>query len=133
MAKEPKASPAMTRKRSATPKRAGQAETGKERRRAPRVNVNLPARWEGDLGQQQANVTSLSKLGCFVLSGGQVRPKELIRLEIWLNDEAEAIVQWGAVVEVADEIGFALHFTSSEEADQVLLDQFPQLYLTSPT
>lgn len=130
MAKESKASPAKARKRSATPKKARQAETGKERRRAPRVNVNLPARWEGDLGQQQANVTSLSKLGCFVLSGGKVLLKELIRLEIVLDEET-AICVWGEVVEAADEIGFALQFTSLEEADQILLDHFLQLYLAS--
>jgi hypothetical protein len=132
MAKEPKASPAKPRKRSSAPNEPRQASTGEERRRAPRVKVNLPAHWEGDFGQQQANVASLSKLGCFVLSGGKVLKKELIRLEIWLDQEAP-ISQWGQVVEVADEIGFALQFTSTEEADQALLDQFLQSFLGSTT
>ena len=43
-----------------------------ERRRAPRLNVNLPVRWEGVLMQQSATVTSLSESGCFILSGGKV-------------------------------------------------------------
>ena len=103
---------------------------GEERRRAPRIRVDLPARWEGDRGQQQASVTSLSKLGCFVLSGGQVLRKEFIRLEIIFPEE-EPIVLWGEVVEVADEIGFALQFTSTDEADQTRLERFLQLHLAS--
>ena len=101
-----------------------------ERRRAPRINVNLSARWEGDLGQQEANVTSLSDLGCFVLSGGKVRPKELIRLEIMFPDD-EPIYLWAEVVEEADEIGFAMQFTSVEEADQVRLARFIQQRLNA--
>ena len=100
----------------------------KERRRAPRVKVNLRARWEGDLGQQEADVTSLSKLGCFVLSGGTVALKELIRLEIIFPEDA-SIYMWGEVVEVADEIGFALQFTSLEKADQKQLARFLKLSL----
>ena len=100
----------------------------KERRRAPRVKVNLRARWEGNLGQQEANVTSLSTLGCFVLSGGTVEPKELIRLEIMFPDD-EPIYMWAEVVETAEEIGFAMQFTSLEEADQARLGQFLQVLL----
>jgi hypothetical protein len=98
---------------------------GKERRRSPRVKVNLLARWEGDRGQQEASVTSLSKNGCFVLSGGVVDLKELIRLEIMFPDSA-AIFVWAEVVDVAAEIGFALQFTSLEAADEVQLGQFLQ-------
>jgi hypothetical protein len=87
--------------------------------------VNLSARWEGDLGQQEANVTSLSNLGCFVLSGGKVNPKELVRLEIMFPDD-EPIYLWAEVVEEADEIGFAMQFTSVEVADQVRLARFIQ-------
>jgi hypothetical protein len=98
----------------------------KERRRAPRVKANLPARWEGNLGLQEATVTSLSKLGCFVLSGGKVEPKELIRLEIMFPDDA-TIHLWGEVVEAADEIGFAMQFTSVEKPDQARLGRFLKL------
>jgi hypothetical protein len=96
-----------------------------ERRRAPRVKVNLRARWEGNLGQQEANVTSLSTLGCFVLSGGTVEPKELIRLEIMFPNDAP-IYMWAEVVEKAEEIGFAMQFTSIEDEDQARLAQFIQ-------
>jgi hypothetical protein len=96
---------------------------GKERRRAPRARVNLRARWEGNLGQQEANVTSLSVLGCFVLSGGSVEPKELIRLEI-LFPEDPPIYLWAEIVEKAEEIGFAMQFTLIEEDDKERLNLF---------
>jgi len=87
--------------------------------------VNLRARWEGDLGQKEANVTSLSKVGCFMLSGGKVQPKELVRVEIMFPDDAP-IYLWAEVVENADEIGFSMHFTSIDEADLTRLGQFVQ-------
>lgn len=95
----------------------------KERRRAPRAKVNLAAHWEGELGQQKANVTSLSKLGCFVLSGGNVAAKELIRLEIMFPGDAP-IALWAEVVEEAAEIGFAVRFNSLDKADEARLRQF---------
>ncbi|HEY2974534.1 MAG TPA: PilZ domain-containing protein [Pyrinomonadaceae bacterium] len=111
-------------------RRAPRPPMGRERRRAPRAQVNLRARWEGNLGQQEANVTSLSTIGCFVLSGGKVEPKELIRLEIMFPDD-EPIYLWAEVVEEAEEIGFAMQFTSLEDADQLRLGQFLQPYLTA--
>ena len=96
-----------------------------ERRRAPRVKVNLRARWEGDHGQQEADVTSLSKNGCFVLSGGNFEPRELVRLEIIFPND-DPICVWAEVVEAAEEIGFALRFTSLESTDETRLTQFLQ-------
>ncbi len=104
------------------PKARKKAPVGNERRGAPRVKLNLPARWEGDRGRQEANVTSLSKVGCFVLSGGKVALRELIRLELLFAEE-ESIYIWAKVVDVAEEIGFALQFTSLEAADELKLLQ----------
>src|SRR5215472_11372755 len=88
-----------------------------DRRKATRVKVNLPARWEGVLEQHEATVTSLSANGCFVLSGGSVKPKELVRLEITLP-RAGPVCIWGEVVDHAYEIGFAARFTSlSDDQD----------------
>lgn len=94
-----------------------------ERRKAPRATVNLPARWEGVLSQQEANVTNLSKTGCFVLSGGSVEPRELIRLEITFPDQSQ-IYPWAEVVEEASEIGFAVKFTSLEDDEAARLSKF---------
>jgi PilZ domain len=95
-----------------------------DRRKANRAKVSLPARWEGVLEQQEATVTSLSVNGCFVLSGGNVKPKELIRLEIILPD-GDSVHVWAEVVDEAYEIGFAARFTSpSDDHDQARLLRF---------
>jgi hypothetical protein len=93
-----------------------------ERRRARRIKVNLSARWEGVLTQQQAQVTDLSITGCFLLSGGQVEAKELVRLEIELPDGP--IYFWAEVVDAAYEIGFAVRFTAIEDVDEKRLTEF---------
>lgn len=92
----------------------------KERRKAPRVKVNLPVRWEGVLTQQEGTVTSLSESGCFILTGGQVQQKELIRLEIDFP-ELGAACFWSEVVEEAYEIGFAVRFTSATDEVMAIL------------
>jgi hypothetical protein len=88
---------------------------GNERRRAPRVRVNLPAKWEGALHQEAAAITDLSISGCFVLSGGSVEVKELIWLEIQLP--TGPVQYWAEVVDAAYEIGFAVRFNSSSSDD----------------
>jgi hypothetical protein len=128
MPKERKASSTKTRKRTAKAKEPAREPTGRERRRAPRVKVNLHARWEGDYGRHDANVTSLSKLGCFVLSGGKVKQKELIRLEILFPNDGTSSL-WGEVVDAAEEIGFAMQFTSTEASEQARLEEFLQPHL----
>ena len=94
-----------------------------ERRQAPRLKVNLPARWEGVLTQQSATITDLSETGCFVLTGGKVEPKELIRLEIELP-EIGPVYFWSEVVDEAYEIGFAARFTMGDEDDSKRLVAF---------
>jgi len=95
-----------------------------DRRNAQRIEVNLPTIWEGVLERHEATITSLSLNGCFVLSGGRVQPKELVRLEIHLP-EGSPVNVWGEVVDQAYEIGFAARFTSpSDDEDQQRLLQF---------
>ncbi len=96
---------------------------GSERRRAPRANVNLAARWEGASSIQEARITSLSENGCFVLSGGTVETRELIRLEITFPDETE-IYPWAEVIEQANEIGFAVRFNSMDDDELERLRAF---------
>jgi PilZ domain len=95
----------------------------KERRSAPRVRVNLPARWEGVLSRETATVTDLSRSGCFVLTGGKVEMKELVWLEIRLT-ETQTVNFWAEVVDEASEIGFALKFNSSSPEDEAILASF---------
>lgn len=99
-----------------------------ERRRATRLNVNLPVRWEGVLSQQLATLTSLSENGCFVLTGGKVEPKELIRLEIELPARG-TVYFWSEVVDEAFDIGFAARFTSASDEDKLLMAKFIEDHL----
>jgi hypothetical protein len=94
-----------------------------ERRAAPRIKVDLPARWEGVLSQQKAQITSLSSTGCFILSGGKVEPKELVRLEIDLPNQ-DPVYFWAEVVDAAYEIGFAVRFTAIEDDDHKRLREY---------
>jgi hypothetical protein len=95
----------------------------KDRRSAPRVRVNLPARWEGVLSREDATITDLSRSGCFVLTGGKVEKKELISLEIQLTD-MQTVNFWAEVVDEASDIGFALKFNSSSPEDETTLANF---------
>src|ERR1700752_2355746 len=96
---------------------------GEERRRSRRANVNLTVRWEGVLEQKTATVSSLSNNGCFILTGGKVEAKELIRLEIQLP-EGEPMYFWSEVVDEAYDIGFAARFTMSSDEDKERLASF---------
>jgi hypothetical protein len=95
----------------------------KERRSAPRVRVNLPARWEGVASRENATVTDLSRNGCFVLSGGTVEVKELVSLEIRLGEQ-QTVTFWAEVVNEASEIGFAVRFNSSSPEDEAALAKY---------
>lgn len=81
------------------------------------------------MSQQEATITDLSKTGCFVLTGGKVEPKELVRLEIEAP-EGEPFILWAEVVDAANEIGFAVRFTSMTDDDQLRLGRFVIASLT---
>ena len=104
----------------------------KERRSAPRARVKLPARWEGVLSRENATVTDLSRNGCFVLTGGKVEVKELVWLEINL-DEQQVVTFWAEVVDAASEIGFALKFNSTSPEDEAALANYLEAIFTGQT
>jgi len=87
-----------------------------ERRAAERLRIDLNARWEALKTQGRGAVCDLSSLGCFVLTSAEVKPGQLIRLEI--NFPQEVAPLWGQVVYAVGEIGFALRFAFGDEADQ---------------
>ena len=89
----------------------------RERRTAKRVRANLGVRWEGLFTEGRGSIGDIGPWGCFVLTGGEVQPGDLISLEIRLPNE-EVTVQWGEVVYVYGEIGFALHFTFSTSEEE---------------
>lgn len=103
----------------------------KDRRTAPRIRVDLKARWEGVLARSEATITDLSVTGCFILSGGQVAVRELIWLEIELPYH-HLIHFWAEVVDEASDIGFAVKFNSSSDEDRERLADFLDGFFTTP-
>lgn len=87
-----------------------------ERRAAERLRIDISAGWEALRTQGRGAVCDLSSLGCFVLTGAEVKPGELIRLEAHFPEETVSL--WGQVVYAVTEIGFALRFVFGGEADQ---------------
>ncbi|HLN97962.1 MAG TPA: PilZ domain-containing protein [Pyrinomonadaceae bacterium] len=94
-----------------------------DRRQARRVDVNIPARWEGAKMQQQGTISSLSRNGCFLLTAGKVEAKELVRVELQIPDE-EPLFFWGEVVDEAFEIGFAVRFNPIDDDEHRRLISF---------
>jgi PilZ domain-containing protein len=99
-----------------------------ERRSAERFRANLKVRWQSLMTQGRGAVCDLSASGCFVLTGGQVTPRELIRLELIAGDEVTTL--WGQVAYHVNEMGFALRFVFGNEMDRRVLssviDVLPQ-------
>ena len=87
-----------------------------ERRTAPRLRTNISARWETLKSQGRGSVCDLSSGGCFVLTGGEVLAKDLVRLELILDDQIVTV--WGYVVYHIQEMGFALRFVLQIEDDR---------------
>jgi PilZ domain len=87
-----------------------------ERRTAPRLRTNISARWETLKSQGRGSVCDLSSGGCFVLTGADVEAKELVRLELILDDKIVTV--WGYVVYYVLDMGFAMRFVSQIEDDR---------------
>ena len=92
-----------------------------ERRAAERQRIDLAARWEALRTQGRGAVCDLSSRGCFVLTSAEVKPGELIRLDINFPGETSSV--WGHVVYSVSEMGFAVRFAFGNEADERLIDQ----------
>jgi hypothetical protein len=87
-----------------------------ERRQAERIRLNLPARWQSLLTQDRGSVCDLSATGCFVLTAGEVKAAELVRLE--MDFGSHPVFAWGKVVYRVADMGFALRFVFSEENER---------------
>jgi len=92
-----------------------------ERRAAERLRIDLNARWEALRAQGRGAVCDLSSLGCFVLTGAELKQGELIRLDIDFPPATTSL--WGQVVYTVAEMGCALRFGFAAEADQGRLVQ----------
>lgn len=94
-----------------------------DRRSAPRAQVSFEAVWDGDKGRNKGEVIDISIGGCFVLSGGTYREKELIQLLINVPLTGDVISVWGMVANTFPEMGFGLQFTSVSDRDEKLIKE----------
>ena len=98
----------------------------KNRRSDERVSINLPARWDGLSGNNEARVEDLSMGGCFVNTRGCVDVGEIVGIEIKLPAG-----QWlqlrGEVATYMAGTGFGVLFTFlTEEEEQSLRELIGQ-------
>jgi hypothetical protein len=88
-----------------------------ERRTTQRFRVDLKVRWETLNAEGRGAICDFSSSGCFVLSGGDVKAGEMVRLELVLKDDVATL--WGQVIYSVREMGFAIRFVfGSEEETQ---------------
>lgn len=96
----------------------------KDRRTNFRFPMNLPARYDGMSGAQEAHIEDISLGGCFVNARGQVDPGEWITVEIKLPS-GDWLELHGEVTAYHPGIGFGMTFSTltpdRERALQILL------------
>ena len=93
------------------------SKSANERRGAERHRLNCVAHWEGVLTRHPGEVVDISATGCFILTRDEVQPRELVRLEI-RPAAGRLISLWGEIVYRVPEMGFAVQFTGTDEAEQ---------------
>lgn len=95
--------------------------TGNERRSLSRYTVDVSVEWESANSVRQTGVLSdISGEGCFVLSSGEMRDNEHVRVFIPLGDGMK--VQFaGTVANHVLEIGFGVKFEPLSPAQQELV------------
>ena len=93
-----------------------------ERRSEERKNINLPVKWEGMSGSQEAYLADISLGGCFVNSTARVEVNEVITFDIRLPS-GEWFPLRGEVTSFQPGIGFGLLFSFlTEDEEEVLKD-----------
>jgi hypothetical protein len=85
-----------------------------ERRKSPRLDLNLPAQWETESGTHQGTVINCSVGGCFIRAQVEEPGDEPMKLAIHLPNGND-IELWGSVAYYLPTMGFGLRFTSRSD------------------
>lgn len=88
-----------------------------ERRKNPRVRLNLPARYDGLSGVQEARLEDISFGGCFVNTHAQVNIGDMIAVEIQMPS-GEWLRLHGEVTAYQPSIGFGVVFRSLSDDEE---------------
>jgi hypothetical protein len=94
----------------------------RERRESKRVWADITAQWHGLLNSREGSISDISLNGCFILTGGDVSPGELVSVEIDLPGLLRMQL-WGKVVYHIADMGFALRFKDLSVTDTTLLSR----------
>lgn len=95
--------------------------TGNERRSINRYAVDVPVEWEGSTADRYTgSLSDISLEGCFVLSSGEVKTDDVVRIFIPLGDGMKVQFE-GKVANYVFEIGFGVKFEPLSPAQQELL------------
>lgn len=100
-----------------------------ERRRAPRVRVNLEVSWQAGEEARKGTISDISVSGCFVLCSGDVADGNPVEVEFRLA-KARAIALRGEVVNHHLEIGFAMRFTEIGNKESAFLQKLVERALS---
>jgi len=92
----------------------------KNRRSDERTSTNLPARWDGLSGQNEARIEDLSLGGCFVNTRGRVDIGEIVGIEMKLPS-GEWLQLRGEVASYIAGTGFGVLFTFLTEDEEEIL------------
>ena len=84
-----------------------------ERRKSPRIDLNLPAHWKTDSGVHEGTIINCSVGGCFVKAQVEEPGNEPVKLAIQLPDGKD-LELLGEVAFYLPTMGFGLHFTSGQ-------------------
>ena len=97
--------------------------SGRNRREVDRVSVNIDVEWENSNGRQNGTISDISRVGCFVLSSGELSNGEAVKIFLPLSGGMK--VQFlGEVVNHVYEIGFAVRFIELTDAQKDFLEKF---------
>lgn len=95
--------------------------TGSERRALNRFTVEIPVEWEASNSERlSATLSDISLEGCFVLSSGEVKNDDPVRILIPLGDGMKVQFE-GRVANYVFEIGFGVKFDPLSPAQTELL------------
>lgn len=92
----------------------------KNRRSDKRISTNLPARWDGLAGRNEARIEDLSMGGCFVNTRGRVDIGEVVGIEMKLPS-GEWLQLRGEVASYLAGTGFGVLFTFLTEDEEEVL------------
>lgn len=94
-----------------------------ERRKSERIDLRLPAQWKTTSAIHKGTIVNGSVGGCFVQAQVEEPNNEPVKLAIQLPN-GEDIQLWGDVVYYLPTMGFGLHFNSSSNEGQGMLNKW---------